>query len=34
MKLKHAHLDPQEQNRMQCEVSPGNSQSQGITERK
>lgn len=34
MKLKPAHLDPQEQNQMQHEVSPGNSQSQIITGRK
>lgn len=34
MKLKRAHLDPQEQNQMQHKVSPGNSQLQGITGRK
>lgn len=30
MKLKHFHLDPQEQNQVQHGISPGNSESQDI----
>lgn len=33
MKLKPDYLDPKEQNQMQ-HISPGNSRSQGITEKK